>query len=232
MAIRRFLAFTEAEMDGISEFPEHVAWMGCHYSWDSGEICGLPRFLPSGSMLVLTDNDPVFPGNTGGLCGQLTRAVLQHSCAGVLLDFQKPVCGEAAALGEALAASLPCPVILPAALGAGLDGPVFLPPVPLDVTLKHYLAPWDGREVWLELALDGLEITLTESGARSAYLPHPAPFFTAHRDEGLHCHYKIETAPDQIRFTLRRTREDVEALVTEAEGLGVGGCVGLWQEFG
>lgn len=232
MAIQRFLGVMEAEMDGISPMPENVAWMGCHYSKESGKICGLPPVLLAGSMVVLTDEVAFLEADHGTLCGQLWGAVGALSCRYVLLDFQKPVCEEAVCFAEKLAASLPCPVILPAALGGRLDGPVFLPPVPLDVSLPNYLAPWAGREVWLELALDGLEIRLTNSGARSSYLPHPLPFSASHRDERLHCHYNIETAPDAVCFNLRRAREDVEALVTEAEGLGVTGCVGLWQEFG
>lgn len=232
MAIRRFLGVTEAEMDGISQLPENAAWMWCHYSKESGKICGLPPFLLAGSMVVLTDEVAFLGADHSTLCGQLWGAVRALSCRYVLLDFQKPVCEEMVCFAEKLAASLPCPVILPAALGDRLDGPVFLPPVPLDVSLPNYLAPWAGREVWLELALDGLEIRLTDSGARSSYLPHPLPFSASHRDDRLHCHYKIETAPDQVLFTLRRTQEDVEELVTEAEGLGVTGCVGLWQELG
>ena len=227
MAIRRFLGGMEEEILGISE---PVAWMGCRYSPETGEIRGLPEILVPGSMVVLTDKWAFPVGEMGGLCVQLSRAVKDLSCCALLLDFQKPVCRETAALAEALVAVLPCPVILPPALGE-LGGPVFLPPAPLDVSLGTYLEPWVGREIWLELALDGLEITLTETGSHSCYLPHPAAFEGGHREDRLHCHYKIETAPDRVRFTLRRTREDVEALVQEAEGLGVAGCVGLWQEL-
>ena len=232
MAIQRFLGMTEAEMGGISEWPEHIAWMGCHFSPETGEICGLPEFSLPGGMLVLEDKVPFLGGDIGTLCGQMAIAAGTISCEALLLDFQRSPDPEARALAKALAASLPCPVILPQWLAADLAGPVLLPPVPLDMPLVKYLAPWKEREVWLELALDGFTVTLTEAGAAYAYLSHATSYPQAHREERLHCRYHIETTPDAVCFTLWRTREDVEELVREAEGLGVVGCVGLWQEFG
>lgn len=232
MAIRRFLGVMEAEMGGISEWPEHIAWMGCHFSPESGRICGLPGFSLPGGMLVLEDKVPFFGGDIGTLCGQMAMAVRALSCEALLLDFQKPVSDASSALAEALTKALPCPVILPPLLAKTLEGPVFLPPAPPDVSLEEYLAPWTGREIWLEVAMDGLTITLTETGADSRYHPHGEPKSQSHREEKLHCHYHAETAPHQIRFTLWRSREDVDDLIREAEMFGVTGCVGLWQELG
>ena len=232
MAIRRFLGVMEAEMGGISEWPEYIAWMGCHFSPETREICGLPEFSLPGGMLVLEDKVPFWGGDIGTLCRQMAMAVRALSCEALLLDFQQPISSESAALAEGLRKALPCPVILPPLLAKTLEGPVFLPPAPPDVSLEEYLALWTGREIWLEVAMDGLTITLTESGATSLYHPHGQPKALSHRDEKLHCHYYAETTPHQIRFTLWRSREDVEDLIREAERLGVTGCVGLWQELG
>jgi len=112
----------------------------------------------------------------------------------------------------------------------GLSCPVFLPPVPLDMPLKTYLAPWAGREIWLEAALDGVVLTLTEAGCTAA------PFFDfpedGHSDARLHCHYTVEPGPDSAVFRLWRTRSDLDALLADAQVQGVTRAIGLWQELG
>ena len=125
----------------------------------------------------------------------------------------------------------PAPWACPRFTGGGLTCPVFLPPVPPDVNLADYLAPWQGREIWLELALDGEAITLTPSGAITAPLPPAAQLLGGHRDEKLHCHYQIHTDADSARFTLFRTPEDLDELLIEGEALGVTRAVGLYQEL-
>ena len=152
-------------------------------------------------------------------------------CSGVLLDFQRPGYEEAELLAGRLSEALPCPVGVSALYGRGLTCPVFLPPAPPDVCLANYLAPWQGREIWLELALDGEIITLTPAGATTAPLPPAAQLSGGHRDEKLHCHYQIHTDADSARFTLFRTPEDLDALLTEGEALGVTRAVGLYQEL-
>ena len=49
--------------------------------------------------------------------------------------------------------------------------------------------------------------------------------------ETLCCHYCIRRAADSVAFTLWRTPEDNKALLQKAEGLGVVGGVGLFQEW-
>ena len=232
MAIRRFLGVTEAEMEANWDPSEPVAWMGCHFSPESGLFCGFPQILPPGSVLTLQDSTPILGCHTGTVCVQLSRAVSQLSCSALLLDFQRPPTSESADLAAALTDALPCPVILPPSLAQGLDAPVFLPPLPPDQPLGEYLAPWAGREVWLELAADGLELTLTSRGAARKPLPFAPTLPASHRDGKLHCHYCIQPGREEVRFTLWRTREDMLSLAEEAETLGVTACVGLWQELG
>lgn len=58
-----------------------------------------------------------------------------------------------------------------------------------------------------------------------------AQLLGGHRDEKLHCHYQIHTDADSARFTLFHTPEDLDALLTEGEALGVTRAVGLYQEL-
>ena len=231
MAIRPFLAMTAAEIRGTETLPPKTAWMACHFSPYSTGLSNLPKILPPGSMVILDDITPIHGHDPEAIAARLRPRLEEMVCSGVLLDFQRPEYEEAGILAERLSEALPCPVGVSALYGRTLSCQVFLPPVPPDVSLADYLAPWQGREIWLELALDGEIITLTPAGATTSPLPPAAQLSSGHRDEKLHCHYQIHTDADSARFTLFRTPEDLDALLTEGETLGVTRAVGLYQEL-
>lgn len=231
MAIRRYLAMTAAEIRGNSEFPPNIAWMACHFSPYCTGLSNLPRELPPGSLLILDDITPIHGHDPEEIGFQLKERTEMLECCGILLDFQRPDCAEAAALAKYLAEALPCPVAVSEPYAQGLTCPVFLPPVPPAVPLTDYLAPWQGREIWLEMALDGEVITLTSEGASATNLPSGETNEGGHVEEKLHCHYHIQIEEELARFTLFRTREDLEKLMEEAAELGVANAVGLYQEL-
>ena len=232
MAIVRFLAMTAAEIGGNSPLPPKIAWMACHFSPYSTGLSNCPDTLPQGSLLILNDITPIHGHDPNVIANQLSERINDLGCTGVLLDFQRAGCPDTAVLTAALVGALPCPVGVSQIYGEDLTCPVFLPPPPHHVPLKEYCAPWQGREIWLEMALDAGEITLTESGAGFAALPPGGTFSGGHPEEKLHCHYRIQLEENQARFTLWRTPEDLDALLEEAEGLGVTTAVGLYQELG
>ena len=229
MALPRYLAMTAGEMLG-SPPPPRLAYMACHFSSYGTGLSNCPAFLPEGSLLILDDRTPIAGHAPVQIAGQLEAMAENFSICGILLDFQRPGYEEAQALTEFLAEALPCPVIA-SAMYAAKGFPVFLPPVPPDMSIKEYLCPWQGREIWLEAALDGLELNLTASGAVRTSLPWPDAGGEEFHDPALHCHYTVEVKKDSARFCLRRTRADVDALLQEAEVLGVAAAVGLWQEL-
>ena len=231
MAIRPFLAMTPAEMRKNSAFPKETAWMACHFSPYCTGLSNLPRTLPPGSLLILDDITPIHGHAPKEIAAQLQACMEALECRGLLLDFQRPGFEEAAALALHLSHALPCPVGVSELYAQELDCPVFLPPVPLDVAMADYLAPWRGREVWLELALDGAVLSLTEEGIDSTPLPSPVPENPGFAEDKLHCHYRIQLEEAAAKFTLWRTREDLDALVEEAGQLGVTACIGLYQEL-
>ena len=96
---------------------------------------------------------------------------------------------------------------------------------------EAYLAPWKGQKVWLELGLDGELLTLTEQGCNTEALPWPAMDRDGFSEETLHCHYVIETNEKNARFTLWRTKDDLEFLLEKAESLGIANILGLYQEL-
>lgn len=231
MAILRYLAMTAAEIREKQDFSGNIAWMACHFSPYSTGLSNLPQVLSADSLLILNDYTPMQGHDPQVVAGQLRECVEALGCRGVLLDFQRPGEEQAAALAKRLTQALPCPVGVSEAYADGLDCPVFLSPVPPGTPAGEYLSPWLGREIWLELALDGEVIILTEKGTDTAPLPHAGALAGGFSEEMLHCHYHIEMVEDAAKFTLWRTRKDLEDLLMEAEKLGVTTAVGLYQEL-
>lgn len=232
MAIRPFLAMTAAEIRANSEFPPNIAWMACHFSPYCTGLSNLPKTLPPESLLILDDITPIHGHDPERIGRQLSERAEALHCHGVLLDFQRPGYKETAALANYLMKNLPCPVAVSDLYAGELDCPVFLSAPPPSISLAEHLGPWRGRVIWLEAALGGEVITLTEQGAECTPLPPGETFEDGHRDEKLHCRYRIEVSEEQARFTLCRTMEDLDALMEEAESLGITTAVGLYQELG
>lgn len=230
MAIPQYLAMTAAEMAGTSPLPHQAAWMACHFSPYSTGLCNLPNKLPRGSLLILNDRTSIHGHDPERVCRELNTALHRFGCVGLLVDFQNPVCPEARVLAAYLDAHLEAP------MGIGPDyaaenAAVFLPPAPTDVAVGEYLRKWAGREIWLEAALEGQNITLTPEGA--VYSPNRRRDFDhVHEEQTLHCHYSIEDTPQGILFHTWRTMEDLKQLLQEAEAFGVTQAIGLYQELG
>ncbi len=232
MAMEPYLAMTAGEIQRASALPRRAGWLSCHFSASGAGLSNLPVALPPGSLLILDDSTPMDGHDPEQIAGQLEDCGKRLDCAGILLDFQQPGAEDIQNLVARLEAVISVPLIVSATYGKDTGCAVFLPPVPADVPLVEYLSPWRGREIWLEAALDGLEITLTESGAARASLPRwEQPEAEGFRDDRLHCHYRCEVREDTAVFTLWRSPGDLKELLAEAEGLGVTAAVGLYQEL-
>ena len=222
MFSRVFLAVTGTE----SEFPKRTAYMACHFSPGGSGLSNMPHTLPEGSILLLDDSMPVQGHDPKKVLEQLNELAEQFSVRAVLLDFQRSVTDEAKKMASAIMQNCACTVaVTPDYATAG--SPVFLPPPPVNKSLKEYLKPWG--KVFLELASEALEITVTKEGSRFSPIDSTAPLPL--EDKRLHCHYGVTVCPGKAVFTLKRTREDLAELALEAEELGVLGTVGLYQEI-
>lgn len=231
MAIQPFLAMTAAEIQEKTVFPEKTAWMACHFSSYGTGLSNLPVSLPPDSLLILNDRTPIHRHDPELITRQLEQCIAQLHCWGLLLDFQRPGYSETAVLVKHLAATLTCPLAVTEAYAADCSCGVFLPPVPPSTALEDHLAPWTGRETWLELALDGEVITLTEHDSQVVPLPYPHPDGSFFSEASLHCHYQIVLEEDAAKFTLWRTWEDLHLLLADSESYGVTAAVGLYQEL-
>ena len=232
MAIPIYLAMTGAEFHSCRELPDHIAWMACHFSPYGSGLSNLPPALPPDSLLILNDRIPLAEHDPELIVHQLQQTAEALSCCGVLLDFQREGSAETAQLAAHLSKTLPFPVIVSDIYAAELDCPVFLSPCPHHIPLSQYIAPWQGREIWLDIASNAETILLTKERATITPLPLGEIPEGGHADSLLHCHYSIEQREESVQFTLWRTQEDLELLIKNAKNPGVEALVGLYAELG
>lgn len=226
MVLPLYLALTAAEFAFCSSFPEKMAWMACHFSPYGTGLSNLPPKLPEGSMVILNDRTPIHGHDPKEILCQLKEL----EPALLLLDFQRRAVKDCEKIARYLVENMDCPVGVSHWYGEGLGCPVLVPPVPPDVPLGEHLAPWQGREIWLEAALDGLTYTVTEEGSTPSPPLHIPDSGMA--DRSLHCHYNIEVFENRVDFHLYRTREDLDHLLKDTKNHGVTNAVGLYQELG
>ena len=232
MPIPRYLAMTAAEMAGCTALPRQTAWMSCHFSSGGNELSNLPRWLPADSLLILDDSIPMQGHDLQQIAAELGACLERLQCVSLLLDFQRAGQEQTRKLAEYLCETLPFPIIVSDAYAEGLNCGVFVSPTPPDEAMASRLSPWKGREIWLDTTMEGLEILLTEEGAKATPLPPWERPVGGFEEKRLHCHYQISLDENSAVFTLWRTKADIEALLSEAEALGVTAAVGLYQEFG
>ena len=222
MPIPLILAMDGFEIDDPVDIPPNIAWM-CHLSPGNNSITS----LPGNAMIVLTDRNSI----DGCDPQQIVSLLSELAPAKVLLDFQQPVNAQSLSFAKALAQTLPCPVGVSKTYAQDLPCPVFLPPIPPNILPQDYLTPWGSREVWLEVALDACEITVTTEESSTVPLPFGQAVEHAHRDADLYCHYFIRYENDALRFYLYRTREDVFSMLDAVDAPNVTLAVGLLQEL-
>lgn len=232
MAIQTFLAMTGSEIQKCTALPSKIAWMACHFSPSGEGLSDLPGSLPKGSMIIVNDQLPVGNHDPNLIIRQLDRLIQRTHTSSILLDLQQNTTSQSMNMVKALVQALPCPVGVPPDYAGDLDCPVFLPPVPPHVPIEDHLRPWSCREIWLEVALDAAQITVTAQGSNTRLLPFAQPAENAHRDSALHCHYSITEEPEALRFYLYRTREDIADLLCAVNLPNVTHAIGLFQEMG
>lgn len=222
---------TAAEFQNASSLPEHPAWMGCHFSSYGNGLSNVPHRLPVGAMLMLNDRIPINGHDPIVVAKTLCETAEALKCDSILLDLQRADYDEQLAVVRAVLDLATCPVGISAAYGKDFDCPVLVPPIAPHIQPEDALAPWSGREIWLELSTEGTQIEVTEEGSHYTPLPHFSPAPQAHFEDELHCHYVITVEPDRILFQLGRGSEDQKTLLAATEPFGVTRAIGLWQEL-
>ena len=232
MSMRLYLAMTASEYRSAAALPEAVAWMACHFSCYGTGLCNLPGSLPDGAMLIVNDRTPVHRHDPDLIIEQLSQLQEALHPACILLDLQRRDVPETSKIARRITEALHCPVGVSPHYATELDCPVFLPPPPLHLCLQEYLSAWGDREIWLEADLDSSVITLTSEGAQLDSDEPESISVARFTDQQLHCRYGISLEDHAAKFTLYRDREQLQAMLEEAENLGVTQAVGLYQQLG
>ena len=229
MGFSLYLAMTAAEIATCQNMPEKLAYMACHFSPYGTGLSNFPEYLPEHALLILNDRTPVCGHDPGLVASQLQQAAEEFSCCGVLLDLQRPGNPETDRVVDAVVNAIAQSVAVSEYYAANRDCPVFLPPPPLRIPLNKYLAPWQGREIWLEATPDAETVVLTTEGCQVNSLSLfcvPEDSFT---DESLHCRYQIKTEADRAVFHIERSGQLLKDMLEEANRLGINTFVGLHQ---
>ena len=225
MALPVYLALTGAEFRLLPRKPAHLAWMGVSFT-ENGTLGGFPEVFPLGGILTVNDASTLPEKCPPEATIALRQWVERFRPSAVLMDMQRS--GAAPEVLKALASSLPCPVAVSAPYAHVLSGPVLLPPVPLYRDPEDFLAPWAGREIWLEISPLGQVVRLTKTGRDIRF----APVSPVQKEFPGPCsRYTIRKGPDFIEFRFRRTSEDTAALFATAEKHGVTKLFGLYLEY-
>lgn len=228
MGLPLYLAKTTREILEHGGVPEHTAFMACHFS-SYGDGLDIPQELPRCAMVILNDRVPVWEHAPDRVAAQLKEVLEQTAAESVLLDFQRGSCSRTAAIVRVLS-GLPCPVGVTEQYAAECDRPILVE-LPMHRPLSDAAERWKGRELWLDVAGNTQRVTVTEKGAAFTSLPQCIPDGICHREKKLHCSYHIHVLDDRAEFTLFRTKEDMDALLQEAEELGFTRAIGLYQEL-
>ena len=232
MTTNLYLAMTAAEICSAVFLPSRLAWMACHFSPYSTGLSNLPEELPEGSVLMLNDITPIRGHDPNTVREQLFYALERHRCDALVLDFQRHPSEDTQTVVKYLTQAPPCPVAVSAPFAEGIPCPVLLPPCPAHVSLAEHIAPWIGRDIWLELSRGMETIEITSSGASVSSQLFSVREEAGFSEETLRCHYRCEADPGQIRFSLWRTDGDVRSLCMDGASMGIKGFLGLYQELG
>lgn len=227
-----YFAMTAAELSGGAPVNEKIAYMACHFSPYNAGLSNIPIALPRSSMLILNDRIPICGHDPSRIADQLAQVLENSACDSLLLDFERSGNAETARLCRLLTERLSCPIGISHHYTQDLDCSVFLPPPPLDMPLSEYLQPWAGKKIWLEAALEAAEFTITADGCRVTPFPYEPTQGKTFLEESLHCRYRCEVAPKEIRFYLYRSDDQLDMLLQEADALGIEQAIGLYQQLG
>ena len=205
--------------------------MACHFSCYGTGLSNRPQALPQGAMLIVNDRTPVYGHDPELIAEQLLEILSQNTLSGVLLDFQRTD-PQQQVIAQKIVQSLPCPVGVTAPYAKELACPVFLPLPPLYSPVEEALSQWEGREIWIDAALDAARITVTGDGTEYSQIPFSPSTDPLFSQEELHCSYTTRVTDKNATFTLYRDRGALFSLLEHLQSFGVSRAVGLYQELG
>lgn len=232
MAIDCYLAMTEPEIRAASALPKHFAFMACHFRCYGTGLTNLPQSLPPDAIVIIDDCVPMEKHDPGYILEQLLQLCDSLHPKGFLLDFQRTGSKSVQLLVNHLVERLPCPTAVSESYAKDLSCPVFLSCPAPNISLEQHISPWKQRQIWLEIALEAKRITVTAEGSTIDTADSLNLFEPIFQDTRLQCSYHIDLTDSRAVFHIARRHEDVSALLSQAENLGVTQAVALYQQLG
>lgn len=229
MDIKCYIAMIAAEFRTAEILPENSAWMACHFSCYGTGLTNLPAQLPKGAMIIVNDRTPPHGHDPERILDQLCQLAEATEPSCILLDLQRPEQVENKRIAEKLTGSLPCPVGVSALYANELDCPVFLDTPPPNKALDDWIKPWNGRDIWLEVAAETICATVTKDGCQISSACEPVPDI-AYKDESLCSDYSVSILKDCATITIRRSAQQLFDLLSKTPGITK--AVGLYQQLG
>lgn len=230
MDLSIYLAVTGAELRGLDSRGRSLAWMACRFSQSGTGISGAPTSLPPKSILMLTDEIPAQDHEPGRIAAEMIQAAQALDCSRILLDFQRPNDPKTTEISAAIIKASPIPVGISALYAHQFDCPVLVSPSPIWHSLDHYIAPWHGREIWLEAILEDALVTVTDTGSQYSLCNAIGSYPLFH--EGLCVSYRTEVTANAIHFFLHRGKEELDKLLEKANAHDITTAIGLYQQLG
>lgn len=219
MVCKSYVAVTAKEMSNLQG--QNLAWMACRFDPKGKGLTNLPEQLPAGSLILVDDLHPLGQHDLSFICRQLRQLCQRLQCAGIVLDLQRPKSSRSLQMVNALL-QLPIPVAVTGEYARNLNCPVFLT-APMHIKLQKLLAPWNGREVWLDVPM-GLKILHQGKIIEETATPQS----NYQWDRFLCCGY-VRHSPD--RFTLCRSKQMLPKILDEAARLGIPKALVLHSEL-
>lgn len=232
MRIRCYLAMTCAEFSATAEVGAPIAWMACHFSCYGAGLSNLPPKLPKGSVVIVNDRTPPHGHDMDTVLLQLQRIEKEQEDISFLFDFQRPGDRELTQLVSCLDQALSRPFAVSEGYAENTGCAVFIQAPPPHLSLKNRITGYQGREIWLELALETEKATVSNDGCQFSLLADTALKEPVFYNTELICRYHTDIFSQHAEFTMQRGKEEINALLQEAEALKIQTAVGLYQQLG
>lgn len=232
MSINCFLAMTAGEFASCAQLPTHPAWMACHFSAYGTGLTNLPRNLPAGSMVIVNDRIPLNGHDPKRIGEQLADLEQKLDISGFLLDFQRKDVPEAEEIATHLVETLTAPVGVAEGYCQDLTCPVFVTPPSLHIPPAERFSRWNGRELWLEAAIEAGTLRVTSDGCHYQALPYTPPDSPVFAARELFSKYRSGVTSADAIFTFYRGPAELKLLMEHGKALGITRAIGLYQQLG
>lgn len=219
MVCKQYLAVTEKE---IGNFSGPVAWMACRFAQRQPGLENLPSQLPPGSLIMVDDLQPIFGHSPARVARQLESLCKKHRSAGIILDLQRKKTPQAMQMVKALLQIKEIPIALTPEYAREFSCPVLVT-VPIHLKLQQVVAPWKGREIWLDIPMG--QVNLRQGKVTEEKSSHSGSY---QWDRFLCCGY-AKTGQDA--YTLCRTKAMLPKILDEAAKLGIAKALILASEI-